>query len=93
MMDLGALAPGGISKARAINDRSEIVGVSTNAGGSGARATLWRGGRIYDLNARLAAAAPGWVLRYAVGIDNAGRIVGVGQRNSQTRAFLLEPVR
>ncbi len=90
-IDLGGLVAGGISKARSINDHDEIVGVSTNPGGSRARATLWRGGNIYDLNACLASEAPGWTLRYAVGINNNGQIVGVGQRSGQTHAFLLQP--
>jgi probable HAF family extracellular repeat protein len=90
-VDLGTLFAGGISKARAINDHGQAVGVSTRPGGIDAHATLWTIGHAYDLN-QLAGIAPGWALRYAVAVNNNGQIVGVGQINGKTHAFLLTPV-
>ena len=34
----------------------------------------------------------GWQLDFAFGINNAGQIVGVGQLDGETHAFLLSPV-
>ena len=46
--------------------------------------------QLLNLNTMIAANS-GWILTKALAINNAGQIVGVGQFNGQTRAFLLSP--
>lgn len=89
MTDLGVL-PGDLSsEAQAINVDGDIVGRSGNAGLSTSRAVLWREGAAIDLN--ILAAAPGWILSAATGINDVRQIVGVGVRDGRIRAFLLTP--
>jgi probable HAF family extracellular repeat protein len=82
------LLPGDTSgSARAINNLGQIVGISVS------RAVRWDNGVVTDLNTAATAAA-GWVqLRAALGINDAGQIVGYGQRTGSPlttlRAFLL----
>ena len=69
----------------------DVVGRSGAADLSASRAVVWQGSAAVDLN-NLAAGA-GWILSSATGINNAGQIVGVGLRDGQIRAFLLNPIR
>jgi hypothetical protein len=50
-----------------------------------------RGVGMVDLNS-LIDPSSGWVLLQAIGINDSGQIVGQGQFDGQTRAFLLTPV-
>ncbi|HVR37286.1 MAG TPA: Ig-like domain-containing protein, partial [Methylomirabilota bacterium] len=54
-------------------------------------AFLWQNGVMSDLN-DLIPTHSGWELTAAESINDAGQIVGSGQFNGQTRAFLLTPV-
>jgi len=74
VVDLGTLPGGDFSQALGSNAAGDIVGVSTST--AGARAVLWRGGSIQDLNS-LVAPSP-FVLSKAVGINNAGMIIATG---------------
>ena len=88
-----------MSRAYALNDRGEVVGEQdddtlTHTG----RATLWRGGRTYDLN-RCTIRPRGWVLSAALGINDKGWIIGEGgiykspgdKRPTRQFTFLLTP--
>lgn len=88
--DLGSL--GGISEALAINDRGQIVGLSSNRLGIEGiqHATLWENGQIVDLNDLIPAGA-GWTLELASGVNNRGQIVGYGVHDGRTQPFLLTP--
>lgn len=55
-------------------------------------AFLYRSGRMDDLNG-LIDPRSGWELETAVGINDAGQIVGTGTRGGATRAFVLTPLR
>ncbi|HZZ44701.1 MAG TPA: hypothetical protein VFE58_17325 [Tepidisphaeraceae bacterium] len=77
------------ASAVAINDEGEIVGYSGN-GDADARAILWQGGSVYDLNTLLPENS-GWILQYAMDINNLGEIAGVGMYEGQEQSFLLAP--
>ncbi|HEY9172406.1 MAG TPA: HAF repeat-containing protein [Verrucomicrobiae bacterium] len=86
--DLGTL--GGASSAiGGINSQGLIVGEARNSQGN-LRAFIYRNGVMLDLN-NFIPPASGWVLTSATAINDSGRIVGAGQYNGQTRAFLLIP--
>ncbi len=89
MHDLQTLPGGHRSTAYGINNRGDIVGMSEDAKGS-ARAIVITSGVMQDLN-DLIPSGSGWVLTEARGINEAGRIVGVGWLNGQQRGFLLTP--
>lgn len=97
-IDLGTLGTGERSQATAINAAGLIVGSSATSeelpnGEIGQEhACLWEDGALppQDLNDRIPAGS-GWVLERANGIDDAGRIVGVGYLAGKPRAFLLDP--
>lgn len=96
MTDLGTLLsqPTYIhSEAKGINNLGQIVGYVArlyNAPTSDGAAVLWQGGVATDLNTQLAANS-GWNLQIAQGINDQGQIVGYGQYQGVTRAFLLTP--
>ena len=76
-----------------INDRGEVVGeaVEVVADAGEPDALLWRGEQATDL-ADLIPPESGWDrLRIARAINARGQIVGWGQRDGATRAFLLTP--
>jgi probable HAF family extracellular repeat protein len=87
--DLQTLPGGHRSTAYGINNRGDIVGMSEDAKGS-ARAIVITSGVMQDLN-DLIPSGSGWVLTEARGINEAGRIVGVGWLHGQQRGFLLTP--
>lgn len=85
--------PGAVdTEGRGINNSGDVVGLSaTGLGLQQTRAVLWRGGRIFDLNTRINAG--GWRLIYALAVNDAGQITGLGMHNGNFRAFRLDPPR
>ena len=82
--NLGTL-PGAInSAAHGVNAAGTIVGNSGDA------AFVWASGTMSDLNTKIDPTS-GWHLTRATGIDDAGRIVGVGKHLGLQRAFVLTP--
>ena len=96
--DLGTLG-GAASFAFGINDAGQIVGASQRPFDTSGQyhATLWQEGKVIDLNRRLdpATREAGWVLKWAMGINRHGAIVGIA-RNRRLgifqHAFLLTPI-
>ena len=78
----------GETVAFAINDHSQIVGITSTANGQ--HAFLYDKGVLEDLNA-LIQQGLGWELTWAFDINNRGQIVGYGILNNRFRAFLLTP--
>lgn len=90
MAELPALGSGP-SCAQAINNHGVAVGYSTGIGG--ARAVIFKGDKIKNLNRLLdTASGQGWTLHDAVDINAAGVIVGNGSYKGQTRVFVLTPI-
>ena len=88
MRDLGVLGgPTNSSWARAINNRSWIVGGADMPSGTN-QAFLWRNAVLFNLN-DLIDPASGWVLTDAHGINEHNEIVGTGLLDGQSRAYLL----
>jgi hypothetical protein len=95
---LGVLAGGSgagqSTHAFGINDTGLIVGWSRSS--TGQKAVVWENYQspaATDLNLRIPTAdRPNWVLQSALAINNSRRIVGVGLKNGQPRAFLLTPI-
>jgi probable HAF family extracellular repeat protein len=85
MTDLGALPEADVSYAWDINSAGVVAGTSAGA------AVIWRDGAITNLN-DLIPAGSGWTLLGAYGINDAGQIAGIGQRDGKQRGFRLTPV-
>lgn len=97
VIDLGTLG-GAYSEALGINNAGHIVGWSTSSGtNNGAQSTkafLYRNGQMISLVHRLdPVTGAGWKLRMATGINDAGQIVGWGERDGVQRFFILTPMR
>ena len=99
MIDLGTLG-GSASYAYDINDAGQVVGMAQTPVAT-YQAFFWEDdnkngqsdpGEMHDLN-DLIPPDSGWDLTTALGINEAGQIVGRGVHNGQTRAFLLDPPR
>jgi len=92
-IDLGTLG-GGYSIAYAINDNGQIVGSAGTSGGGRSRACLFDptgSGANIDLNMVLPESS-GWVLEFAISINNNGWIVGKGRNPAgEEHAYLLTP--
>src|SRR5262249_58824673 len=88
MSELGTLDGEG-STAYGINSRGRIVG-SWTIKGSERHAFLYADGKVIDLNALLPANS-GWTLPEAQAINDHSQIVGVGQFQGKSRAYLLSP--
>ncbi|HEY0062661.1 MAG TPA: HAF repeat-containing protein [Telluria sp.] len=91
--NLGTLPGGGLSSARAINDKGEIVGLAMAALGEGGwqKAFLYRLGTMHDLNA-LINPGLGWSLREARGINNKSQIAATGCKAGKCYALRLDPL-
>lgn len=80
----------GLSRAYAVNDAGQIVGEASDSGP--ARACIWDGGRLCDLQ-QMVVDAPGWRLGTAYDINEHGQIVGTGWNQANAfRGFLLTPI-
>lgn len=86
MIDLNV--PGDYSVAEDINDSGQVVGWSTS---SAARAYIYEDGVVTDLN-DLIPAGSGLTIYKALGINNAGQIVGYALGGGRSHAVLLTPV-
>lgn len=83
------LLPGEVQGTAAkINNAGQIVGFH----GDGSAPAVWINGQIFDLQSSLDQSGAGWQLLVVSDINNSGEIVGTGQLNGQTRAFVLTPV-
>ncbi len=92
MIDLGTLPGDNISTAYRINQAGVPVGGSWFGFiNSVSRAVLWHEGVAVDLNTRIPPDS-GWVLNFATGITDDGRIIGRGMLNGEPRGYLLTPV-
>ncbi len=81
------------SAAFGLNDLGEVVGQFQLEDGGQQRAFLYLDGRMRDLNDLLDASGDGWALQSAVGINNAGQIVGIGWRhNWESEPFIATPI-
>ena len=96
--DIGTLGDAtGNGYAQAINDTGTVVGYSQFTDASGNYNTdgfVYVNGALQDLNSSLVAGAadPFSSLSYALGIDNAGQIVGYGTlADGEYRGFVLTP--
>ena len=89
MQDLGTLPGSSDSIAYGINNAGQVVG----GGSLFDRAFLWQNGTMYDLNSLLVNTDSGWVLHWALAINNVGQIAGIG-KNPQGKGtfFLLNPL-
>lgn len=77
------------SEANAINNHAEVVGTA-EVNKDKPVAFLWRNRRFYDLNTFLPSDS-GWRLVSAQSINDRGEIIGWGEKDGKTRAFLLVP--
>lgn len=85
-IDIGTFAPMSNTRANAINNSDQIVGIL------GTRAALWGNNTIYDLNSMVHLDFP-WVLTEAVDINVSGQILCNGfWAGTVEHAFLLTPV-
>lgn len=86
-IDIGVLAPQYNTRAYAINNSNQIVGII------GTHAALWGENTIYDLNTLIPTDSP-WYLTSAVDINESGQILcnGYWKEGTIQHAFLLTPV-
>ena len=89
IMDLGHLGTQ-MSFAEGINNLGQVVGWSKNSELEN-RAFIYENGEMIDLNSKISSGS-GWTLLQAKAINNNGQIVGFGEFNGQSQAFLLSPV-
>lgn len=91
MRDLGSVRQR--SQAWYINSRSQIVGTTGDGPESSNRAFLWEnGGPMVDLNSLIPRGSP-MILRYPLGINDAGEIIGYGVlQNGDSHPFMLIPM-
>jgi probable HAF family extracellular repeat protein len=93
MQDLGALGGDYLGDPAGINNNTQVVGGSCDMSGN-CRAFLWQNNVLADLNDLIPADSPLYLI-YALGINDAGEIVGFALEKStgETHAYLATPVR
>ena len=91
MHDLGALGADFLGDPAAINNNTQVVGGSCDSSGN-CRAFLWEKKVMSDLNDLIPADSPLYLL-YALGINDAGEIVGFALQKSTgaVHAYLATP--
>jgi probable HAF family extracellular repeat protein len=91
MQDLGGLGADVLGDPAGINNNRQIVGGSCDAVGN-CRAFFWQNNMLMDLNSLIPSDSPLYLI-YALGINDAGEIVGVALQNDtgNVRAFLATP--
>jgi probable HAF family extracellular repeat protein len=91
--DLGALGTDFLGDPAGINNNAEVVGGSCDNTGN-CRAFFWQKGAMSDLNDLIPADSPLYLV-YALGINDAGEIVGFGVEKStgELHAYLASPIR
>ncbi len=87
--DLGDLFGGGAARITDLNRFRQAVGTARDTNGHW-QAFLFERGRGYNLSSLLPEDS-GWTLTEARAINDQGQIVGVGQKDGATRAFVLLP--
>jgi probable HAF family extracellular repeat protein len=95
MQDIHSIGPQYTSLGGGINNLGQVVGILEDSTPNGlGRAFLYAGSQMVDLN-MLIAPNSGWVLNYALAINDAGQILGDGVYNGENyqEAFLLTSVR
>ena len=94
MLDLGVLPGDLVGAGLGMNNNNDVVGASVSAPGPATgnpRAFLWQHGVMTDLNARIPANSPLYLLT-AFGINDAGVIVGFGVTGAgDIHGFLATP--
>jgi probable HAF family extracellular repeat protein len=93
MQDLGALGADVVGDPAGINNNTQIVGGSCDKSGN-CRAFFWDKKVLSDLNDFLPADSPLYLL-YALGINDAGEIVGFAleKKTGEVHGYLASPVR
>lgn len=89
MQDITTLPQASYSDANCINNYGVVVG-SVDTVASSLVAFVYRNGQMVNLNTQIPSSS-GWRLISAVGINDAGFIVGNGNYRGQDQAFLLTP--
>ena len=89
-IELGTLG-GSASAARGINDAGAIVGGSLTPGDVAHHAFIFENGEMHDLNS-LILPEPECELVYALGINNHGDILAIGDYEGADRVLLLKRV-
>jgi probable HAF family extracellular repeat protein len=93
MRDLGALGMDYLGDPAGINNSTQVVGGSCDTNGN-CRAFFWENNVLADLNDLIAPDSPFYLI-YALGINDAGEIVGFGMEKStgDLHGYLARPVR
>lgn len=94
MKNLGVARKGDTCSAGyGLNAKGTVVGMSgVDCFSSDMVAMVYQGGRMSDLNTLLDASGAGWRLTLALGVNDAGTIVGTGIFGGVTHAFKAVPV-
>jgi probable HAF family extracellular repeat protein len=92
MQDLGALGTDFLGDPAGINNSSQVVGGSCDMSGN-CRAFFWENKVMMDLNDLIPADSPLYLM-YALGINDAGEVVGFGLQKStgDVHAYLATPI-
>lgn len=93
MRDLGALGADILGDPAGINNNTQIVGGSCDNGGN-CRAFLWQNNVLSDLNSLISQDSPLYLV-YALGINDAGEIVGFAAETGtgDLHAYVATPIR